>query len=156
MDAMHDILEGVAPFIVMLTLRAFSSLKSHYGINASWINERLEMFDFGPYDTKSRPLSVFDDSKIKKPKNYSTQLNASQNWCLARYLPLLIGEKVDKGDCHWELLLTLLSTMEIIFSPAISLEAALWLQVLIKQLFYLFKSLYAEINPINKFHHLIH
>ena len=156
MDAMHDVLEGVAPFIVMLTLRAFSSLEPHYGINASLINERLDIFDSGPDDTISRPLSVFDDSKIKKPKNNSTQLNASQNWCLVRYLPLLIGEKVDKGDCHWELLLTLLSTMEIIFSPAISLEAALWLQVLIKQLLYLLKSLYAEINPINKFHHLIH
>ena len=42
---------------------------------------------------------------------------ASQMWCLARYLPLLIGEHIPLGFPHWECFLQLLLITDYVFAP---------------------------------------
>ena len=38
-------------------------------------------------------------------------------WCLARLLPLMIGEFIPEDDEHWKLYITFLTMMNYIFSP---------------------------------------
>ena len=45
-------------------------------------------------------------------------------WCLARFLPLLIGDKVPDGDENWENYLQLLDIVEYTFAPIITHEKA--------------------------------
>lgn len=156
MDSMHDILEGVGPFIVMLTLRSFDSKHPEYGIDANFLNSRINLFDFGPFESKNKPSPIFQDKKIRNIKNHSTQQRAAQNWCLIRMLPFLIGDRIDCCDAYYELLLTLLSIMDIIFAPTISKESTVMLELLIDSLYAQYRSLYKDVAPINKFHHLIH
>ena len=41
-------------------------------------------------------------------------------WCLALYLPLLIGTCVPEDDEYWNLLCLLLQIVRIVFSPTIN------------------------------------
>ena len=40
-------------------------------------------------------------------------------WCLIRNLPLMIGDLIPENNKHWELILSLLQIISIIFAPAI-------------------------------------
>ena len=53
-------------------------------------------------------------------------------WCLARTLPLLIGDVVPESD-SWENFPCPLKIEEIVFSPASSTQLAAFLVVLIEQ-----------------------
>ena len=52
-------------------------------------------------------------------------------WCLARMLPLLIGDLTTEGYSHWKNFLLLLQIQEILFAPATSPELAAYLAALI-------------------------
>ena len=45
---------------------------------------------------------------------------ASQMWCLARYLLLLIGEHIPLKFPHWECFLQLLLITDYVFAPVMS------------------------------------
>lgn len=47
MDGMHDVLEGVAPFLLMLCLRHWVT-NQNIDITATLLNDRIKRFDFGP------------------------------------------------------------------------------------------------------------
>ena len=66
---------------------------------------------------------------------------ATQMWCLARILPLLIGDVVPESD-PWENFLCRLKIEEIGFSPASSTQLAAFLVVLIEQYLYDFGTLH--------------
>lgn len=38
LNSMHDILEGVGPFVVLLSLRSYNTRHPEYGINAQLLN----------------------------------------------------------------------------------------------------------------------
>ena len=156
MDSMHDVLEGIDPFCIMLCLRFWITHKPEYGIKASVLNSRKQRFNFGPYDDKNKPSENFQDVTIKKIGNYTTKQRASQQWCLMRKFPLLIGDLVPDDDQHFGLLLKLLDIMDVIFCPINAIEDTVNLSRMIEELFALFKILFPEVNPINKFHHIIH
>lgn len=43
-------------------------------------------------------------------------------WCLAKFLPLMIGGVVPNDDEHWQHYLQLLEIIDIVFSPAVSTD----------------------------------
>ena len=45
-------------------------------------------------------------------------------WCLARHLPLLIGDLIPEQDIYWQNLLNLLHIEEILFAPVTSVPLA--------------------------------
>ena len=55
-----------------------------------------------------------------------------QSWTLARYLPLIIGDKIPEDSIYWETFLTLLDILDICFSPNVSTEQATYLANLIE------------------------
>lgn len=58
-------------------------------------------------------------------------LLATQAWCLARLLPLIIGKEVPMDDEYWENYLLLLEMLDYIFAPTLTPEALVHLKILI-------------------------
>lgn len=81
---------------------------------------------------------------------------AAQWWCLARLLPLMIGDKVPVGDIYWENYLTLLEILDYLMAPLISLDDIAYLATIIEQHHIKFKALYPNCSITPKFHNLIH
>lgn len=155
LDCMHDFLEGVVSFIVMLVLRHFAT-NDKYKLSAKELNRRLKKFAYSYYDLKNKPSPRFTDPLLRQEKNYNTKQRASQNWCLISILPLLLGDLIDIDDPYFELILILNRIMNIVFSPTIALEHTIVLEEHIRQMFLLFNQLFPSVNPINKFHHMVH
>ena len=82
--------------------------------------------------------------------------SASQAWCLARFLPLLIGDLVPENDEKWDNYLDLLKIMEYVFTPVTTEAKADYLVVLIEDYLTTFTQLYPERPLTPKQHYLVH
>ena len=76
-------------------------------------------------------------------------------WCLARMLPLLIGDLINPEDVNWANYLRLLQIEEIVFAPTSSVEVAAYLDVLVTDYLKTFHELY-ERRIIPKQHYMVH
>uniref|UniRef100_A0A1X7VSE9 Uncharacterized protein n=1 Tax=Amphimedon queenslandica TaxID=400682 RepID=A0A1X7VSE9_AMPQE len=56
---------------------------------------------------------------------------ATQICCLARLLPLMVGEKVEEADSNWRNLLLLISIVDYTFAPVISTTMIAYLKEMI-------------------------
>lgn len=81
-DAMHDFLEGVAPFSIKLILHALATIFPELGVDADFLNQRIENFQCSFYDLSNKPSAKFTDDNIKASGNYSTRQRAGQNYVL--------------------------------------------------------------------------
>ena len=77
-------------------------------------------------------------------------------WCLARLLPLMIGEFVPEDDERWKLFLTLLTIIDYVFAPRTNQQVVSYLAVLIKDHHEEFKRLYPNSPITPKLHNMIH
>ena len=77
-------------------------------------------------------------------------------WCLARYLPLLIGEYIPLGFPHWECFLQLLLITDYVFAPVLSHNDVAYIKDLIKEHHQRFRSLYLNASFIPKLHYIVH
>lgn len=155
LDATHDFLEGVVPFMIKLLLRYLISLPQT-AISAALLNRRIELFHYAFNDLANKPSPKFTTKGLKKKGNYLTKQRAAQNWCLVRMLPFLIGDLVSEGNDHYTHFLQLLDIMDIVMSPKLANEHIVVLEDLIRQFVDKFTELYPDVQPINKFHHMVH
>ena len=87
---------------------------------------------------------------------HCTCITASQMWCLARLLPLIIGDLIPENDNYWlNFLLLLLKITGLIFSPLSSRNIAAYLTSLIEDYLSTFTELYPHCPIIPK-QHMIH
>ena len=77
-------------------------------------------------------------------------------WCLFRFLPIIIGDKVDLDMEEWHCLLKLWNIVQICTAPAIRKDDIPYLRVLIEEHHTLFKRLYPDASIIPKMHYIIH
>ena len=105
---------------------------------------------------KNKPSPRSTDPLLRKEKNYNPKQRASQNWCLISMLPLLLGDLIAIDDKFFKLILILNRIMIIVFSPTIALENTIVLEEHIRQIFLFFNQLFPSVNPINKFHRMVH
>lgn len=77
-------------------------------------------------------------------------------WCLFRFLPILIGDKVDVEKEEWRWLWTLWNIVQLCTAPAIKKDDVPYLRVLIEEHHTLFKGLYPAASIIPKMHYVIH
>lgn len=77
-------------------------------------------------------------------------------WCLARYLPLIIGKHIPLGYSHWECFLKLLLITDYVFAPVLSRNDVAYIKDLIKEHHHDFQALYADASFIPKLHYIIH
>ena len=78
---------------------------------------------------------------------------AGQMWCLARLLPLMIGNKVPENDCRWNNFLLLLEILDYNFAPTLSPNDAAYIHQLIDEHHQEFADLYPDCSITPKFHH---
>lgn len=76
-------------------------------------------------------------------------------WCLARILPLLLGDLIEVDDENWDNLLRLLQIEEIVFAPTSTTAIAAYLEVLVKDYLELFIKIYNR-RIIPKQHYMVH
>jgi hypothetical protein len=67
-----------------------------------------------------------------------------------------VGDLIPEGDEHFGLILKLLDIMDVLCCPINALEDTVNLSKMIEEFFATFKILFPDVNPLNKFHHLIH
>ena len=75
-------------------------------------------------------------------KTSTSYLLASQTWCLARFLPLLIGDLIPNDEVHWEHFLSLVNIVDYVFAPVTSEAIATHLEFLIEDFLLEFRELY--------------
>lgn len=150
-DVMHDVLEGVGGYEMK---HVINSLIEQKLITLEQLNFRLTSFDYGFSDCRNKP-SAIKPQELKNPDGALRQ-TAAQTWCLLRLLPLMIGDLVPEGNKHWELLLSLLSCMELMFSPQLTQGAVIFLAYLIQEHHCLFLELYPERHLKPKHHFMLH
>ena len=88
--------------------------------------------------------------------NVTVTLLASQMWSLARYLPLLVGDKVQSDDTRWGCFIMLLKITMYCTSRTISISSLNYLEVLIEEHHQAFRKCYPSINMTPKMHYAIH
>ena len=77
-------------------------------------------------------------------------------WCLGRFLPVLIGDKIPSDYPYWENYLTHLDIMDEIFAPVSSSERLDYVAMLIEDFLVEFKELYPGRPLTPKMHYLVH
>ena len=77
-------------------------------------------------------------------------------WCLARLLPLMVGELVQVQDPKWENFILMLTITTYLFAPVTSVEIVPYLKALINEHHESFCQLYFDSLVIPKMHYVIH
>lgn len=77
-------------------------------------------------------------------------------WCLGRYLPFLIGDKIPDGNPFWANYSNHLQIMDEVFAPVIHKERIDYLRMLIEDFLHEFRVLYPERALTPKMHYLVH
>ena len=77
-------------------------------------------------------------------------------WCLARLLPLMVGDSIPEEDSRWKLFLDFLSIMDYVFAPNTTEDIAAYVQQLIGDYLARFKELHPHCSIIPKQHYMIH
>ena len=75
-------------------------------------------------------------------------------WCLGRYLPLIIGDKIPTDNIYWKNYLSHLEIMDEVFAPMTSLERCDYLAMLIEDFLVDFKALYPGRPLTPKMHYM--
>lgn len=77
-------------------------------------------------------------------------------WCLARLLPLMIGNKIKEDDPYWLNYLLLLTILDLVLAPVTSRDIVAYLRTVIDEYLRGFKQLYPHCRIIPKMHYLVH
>ena len=150
-DIMHDILEGICPLEVKLVLHQLI-VKRYFSIDT--LNARITSFNYGLPDAKNRPCNICWSTL--QSRDGVIKQKAGAMWCLVRHMPLMLGDLVPENDEHWELILALLTCMDIIFAPTVSKGDTIFLTQLVRDHHSLFLELFPDQNLKPKHHYLTH
>lgn len=149
-DIMHDIFEGVIPFVMKRVIRC---LITDNVFKLAQLNERLATFPFQGGDKSSRlpPLtrkSVFGKAMLKG--------SASEKLCFFRFFSLLIGDYVPRDNKAYKVYLALRAVIDIVVAPQVYPDAVAYLKVLIEDFYRGFKKTFPLVKIIPKMHYLVH
>ncbi|CAB3985788.1 Hypothetical predicted protein [Paramuricea clavata] len=93
-DAMHDVLEGCLQYECKELLKYLICERKFFSLNH--LNSSIHNFDFGYQNDSDKPSPI---SELTLHSNSNTlHQRAAQMWCLARFVPLLVGAKVPETD----------------------------------------------------------
>jgi hypothetical protein len=94
LDVMHDIMEGIARYEIILIVANLISL-GYFTLDT--LNTRLLAFKFGT--TENRPPPFTKDCLSKN----MLLLSASEMYCFVAYFGLMVGDLVPRHNKYWEL-----------------------------------------------------
>ena len=111
-DAMHDLLEGLAPREVKFLRKEFTSQRL---FSLEEYNSRLLNYNFG-YSDHDKPVPIL--SRNLQPDN-SLRSSASQMLTLLRVLPFLIDDKIREESEHWMCFILFRKIVDIVLCPVV-------------------------------------
>ena len=77
-------------------------------------------------------------------------------WCLARLLPVMIGELVPDHDRYWDNFLLMLTITDYIFAPITSDSIVPYIRDMIQEHHQEFRDLYPDASITSKMHYMVH
>jgi hypothetical protein len=125
-------------------------VKTKKYFTVAFLNRKLQQFSFAGTDANDKPPLL--------PENLNKLVgHAAQNWCLLRFLPLLIGRWIDdKDDPVWELLLILHDIVSITCAPVLELGQTAFCKLLIAEYVDMRRNLFKDCPLRPKHHYLMH
>jgi len=148
-DPTHDLGEGIIPYELLLGLD--SLIKKGY-FTHTYLQHRLRSVHFGKLDRRN--ITDFVPPNFAKKKSIGG--NATKNHYLLRFLPLLVGQKVPAGDIVWECLMCLREIVQYTYAEAITDEAVIVLEQLIREHRFMFHAAFPGKRAKPKHHYLEH
>nr|XP_037272441.1 uncharacterized protein LOC119164364 [Rhipicephalus microplus] len=149
-DLMHDLHEGVIPFLLKHVISFF--LKYHI-IKLELLNTAIMTYPYGQNDKRNKPETL---SASMFQKKGTLKGNASQIYCLFRYLPFYVGEHVPTGHNVWALYLSFRKIVDLIMSKQVTIEQIAYLERLISCFCVDFRILFPNTPAPCKLHYIIH
>lgn len=148
-DLMHDLLEGVCHYDIILILNYLIRDKKYFSLDT--INYMLQVFNYGEGFGNKPPLISADFYKKSK-----LQMSASEMLCFIRIFGVLIGDQVPVNDVVWQFFFLLLrQIIDICTAHSVSENVINLLKWLIAEHNSEFINLFKQpLKP--KFHYLIH
>lgn len=145
-DLMHDVLEGVCMFIMNKLIKIFAFEKQFFTLQL--LNTRIKDFNFG---RENKPPKI-SYSRITDHDDLS--MSAVEVLSLVRYFGLIIGDLIPEENDDYQLYITLRKVIDILLSPRVIREDAIYLKELIDDLNRKYIELFGKLKP--KQHFLTH
>ena len=150
LDIMHIILEGTAPLELGCILHSLIEQKC---FTLSDVNERVEYFwSMVTVDRKIKPPFI---NKVEMGARVSPSMKAMQYWSLLKYLPIIMGDKVESDVQDWHVLLSLSHLVDLLFAPRFTAGMVDYLRDVIADHLNLFKHVYGNLVSLKPKHHLL-
>ena len=142
----HDLFEGIVCYDLPLCLKYFVKLKL---FTVKQLNMRIEHLKLYGSDAKVRPAALSE-------KLVRLSGSASQNWCLLRFIPLLIYDLVNCTDEIYLLIMLLRSVVELVMAPVLSVGQISYMKVIIEDYLDKRRKFFPETPLRPKHHYLSH
>lgn len=147
-DIAHDLFEGVVCEVVKNVI-LYCVSAGYFSLQQ--LNTRLNKFAFSEVDKSNQP-SNFSLSLNK----FSVKQTAAQMWCIVRFLPLWIGDKVPVGDTKWETLLLLRDMLLYVCAPALDRGHLQVMKDVIEDFHEAYRENFPQESVKPKFHYTLH
>lgn len=143
----HDLFEGIIPYDLCLIFKHFIKVKKIFTYNL--LNRKIKKFPFKNDDAANKPGYFSPKNKIVG--------HAVQNWCLIRFITLIIEESViDRNDPVWKLLCLLQEITALICTRTVNEGQVAYLKLLIAEYLDDRKNLFPDVPLRPKHHYMAH
>uniref|UniRef100_A0A1Y1LLJ8 C2H2-type domain-containing protein n=1 Tax=Photinus pyralis TaxID=7054 RepID=A0A1Y1LLJ8_PHOPY len=145
-DIMHDVLEGVCVYDIVLILRKCLEAKL---FSLETLNYRIKCFNFGFESNVPPPI------KMMHLNDNHLRMSAAEMLCFTRYLGVIIGDLVPKGFGVWKLYRSLRKLIDYLTSKKLQINCAAIIANIVEE----HNQLYLEFSKSHlkfKYHILTH
>ncbi|KAK3929470.1 Major inner capsid protein VP3 [Frankliniella fusca] len=147
LDLMHDFFEGICHYDLSLILLCLID-RQYFTLET--LNDRVKFFDFG-IESGNR-VTLITMEHLRKDK---FKMSASEMFCFARNLGLMIGDLVPEGNEYWSLYIKLVEILDIVTAPFFERDSAVYLTTLIAEHHQIYLNVFNQrLKP--KFHLALH
>lgn len=149
-DIMHDIFEGVCGYTISKVLLKF--IDDEF-LTISLLNARKDGFDYDLSESGNFSKSI----TMNNLQNSKFNMSAREMWTFVHFLPLMIGDKIPRGNKYWKLICLLIEIIDIVFSQYFDETILKTLSIKIESHHKLYLKLFGpELKLKPKFHYFLH
>ncbi|XP_075163520.1 uncharacterized protein LOC142236148 [Haematobia irritans] len=109
-DILHDIFEGVLRYDVCHVLLHFLKNKK---FDIDLLNIRKQQFQYGSSEQGNKSQSI----ELNCLKKFRLKMSGREMWTFTHFLPLMIGDLVERNDIVWHFLINLVQILDLLLLP---------------------------------------
>lgn len=145
-DSFHDLAEGACHNVLSHLLN--HCIPNYFTLDI--LNNRLNLFNFGPCETNRVP-----EITLKSLSSDKLKLSGSETLLFIKILGILVGDLVPSDDPYWMLYLKLRELLDICQSKSLSISQHVSLRVIVEE----FNTMYVKVTGDTlkpKMHNFLH